>query len=426
MKYGKILEQIKPTGEEIRKTMKVAKDLINEINKLGYEAVLVGSSARNTFLRNSGDLDIFVFFPKNINRERFEKLGLKVGKTVLKKHKARVHYAEHPYIKGIINGIDIDVVPCYKIGDGEKIISSVDRTPLHNEYFSKKVKGFEDQILLLKQFMKGSRCYGANEKVQGFSGIMCEFLIIEYKTFDKVIEVAAKKWDKKIILNAKEKDVKRFKEQMVVIDPVDKNRNMAAAVSRKSLTKFMLKARQFLKKPTKDFFFPKPVKFNPKKLIKERSLVAIDFAYPGKVIEEIVWGQLRKLVKLIKMKLEGEGFTILHTFFWTDEKRQCVILIEVENKILNQFKRRRGPEVFDSDNAQKFIEKHKEVWVEKNRVFAWHKRKYVNIIDFLKYMLQRETMPSHLQRVVSRAKVLQDKELLRIKHVLQEDMNELS
>jgi len=423
MNYEKVLKKIKPTPEEMLKSKRIAKNLINEINKEGYEAVLVGSSARNTFLSGSNDLDIFIFFPKNLKRESFEKKGLELGKKILKKHNPQVHYAEHPYVKGVVDKVDIDIVPCYKIKEGEQIVSAVDRSPLHNEYIGKKIKGMEDQVLLLKQFLEASNCYGANEKVQGFSGALCEVLILQYKTFDKLIEEVAK-WGKRILINVKKEDAKKFSEQLIVIDPVDKNRNMAAAVSRKVLTKFIFKARQFLKKSSENFFAHKISKVSALKMLRRR-IVIVEFAYPVKVIEEIVWAQIRKLSKLLKMRLDEEGFVVLNDFYWTDEKRKCAILFEIESHTLNRYKKRKGPEIFDEKNVESFVKKHVKLLVERNRIYAWQKRKFTRVKDFLNYLIQNEIVPSHLKNVVPRGRISQERDLIRHIDVLQAYVNEL-
>jgi len=66
--------------------------------------------------------------------------GVGIAKSVLKKYNPRKHYAEHPYIKATVDGHVVELVPCYKISKGNKIISAVDRTPLHNEYVLKNLK----------------------------------------------------------------------------------------------------------------------------------------------------------------------------------------------------------------------------------------------------------------------------------------------
>ncbi|SVD30413.1 uncharacterized protein METZ01_LOCUS383267, partial [marine metagenome] len=50
-------------------------------------------------------------------------------------------YAQHPYLRGEIDGIGIDVVPCYAIDDSAHPISAVDRTPFHTKWVKQNISG---------------------------------------------------------------------------------------------------------------------------------------------------------------------------------------------------------------------------------------------------------------------------------------------
>jgi len=45
-------------------------------------------------------------------------------------------YAEHPYTRIHLNdvGINVDLVPAYKIANAEELGTTVDRSPLHTEF----------------------------------------------------------------------------------------------------------------------------------------------------------------------------------------------------------------------------------------------------------------------------------------------------
>ena len=85
-----------------------------------------------------------------------------------------VEYAEHPYVSGKIGKFSLDIVPCYGIENCEKIISAVDRTPLHNEFLvlSNSKKNLSNDVRLLKKFLKGISVYGSDLKTAGFSGYL--------------------------------------------------------------------------------------------------------------------------------------------------------------------------------------------------------------------------------------------------------------
>ena len=94
-----------------------------------------------------------------------------------------IRYAEHPYVHGIVKGVEVDVVPCYRLKDASRIKSAVDRTPFHHEWLKDRIKGKENEVRLLKGFLKANGLYGAEYKVRGFSGYLCELLIMFYGSF---------------------------------------------------------------------------------------------------------------------------------------------------------------------------------------------------------------------------------------------------
>jgi tRNA nucleotidyltransferase (CCA-adding enzyme) len=323
----RVIEKIVPSEKEKKAISDTARKIQERIKEAGYESVVVGSTARNTFITGDRDIDIFVFFPKNTPRKEFEKKGVELGKRVLHGYSPTVHYAEHPYVRGVVDGIKVEIVPCYKVK--ETIISAVDRSPLHNEFLRANLKEKQkNEVRLLKQFMKGTRVYGADQKTHGFSGYLCELLIIYYGDFKSVLKSAGA-WKKPIILDFNKHDYAKFREDMIFIDPVDGNRNVAAAVSPAVLEKFIVKSREFLKKPSEDYFFPKKKKIDFKKAIAGKNLIMLAFDYPKGVVEEIIWSQLEKLAGDMKTQLELGDFTVYRAKHWTDEKDKCVIVVEL-------------------------------------------------------------------------------------------------
>ena len=60
-----------------------------------------------------------------------------------------------------------------------------------------------------------------------------------------------------------------FPESLVIIDPVDKGRNVASAVQPQKLYDFIGAARAFLKKPSESFFYPPKPKIHVCRGIEE-------------------------------------------------------------------------------------------------------------------------------------------------------------
>lgn len=417
----RVLRKIKPSKKEVLKKRGIAQNLIGELNKQGFEAELVGSVARNTFISNDRDIDVFFFFDPKTSRDELEKKGLEIGKKILEKHGPRTHFAEHPYVRANVEGYDVEIVPCYRIKKG-KIISAVDRTPLHNEYILKTLRESQkDEVRLLKQFLKAFDGYGADSKVKGFSGYLCEILIIAYGSFEKFLKNVANKWKIKMIVDIKKArdNYDKFKEPLVVIDPIDKERNVAAAVDRTVLSRFILKARQFLENPSGDFFFPIKKKIDLKKEIKGRNLLVVVFKCPKNVVEEIIWSQLEKLTKTIQNILYDNEFRVYKSTYWTDERKKCVILFELTSHDLDKYKKHTGPEIWDTGHVKAFIEKNPNHWISRSKFYAWKKREYRNAANLVSDVLRKEELiPSHLRKTLKRFKIRINEKAFKEKPIL--------
>lgn len=212
-----VLKKIKPKPADKKKLddlSKKALKLVNEnVKKYKAKVMLVGSITRDTWLPDKKEFDIFILFPEAMKKERMEKLGLKVGKEVISQLKGKhtIEYAEHPYVSGLVDDIDIDIVPCFEVKSTEHLKCAVDRTPFHVKYIEKNLSlKLSDEVRMLKQFLKANGMYGADAKTLGFSGYVNELLIIRYGSFLNVLKAATewrpgeiidleKFWKKKII-----------------------------------------------------------------------------------------------------------------------------------------------------------------------------------------------------------------------------------
>lgn len=188
-----VLARIRPSEELTAAVDRAAVSLRSAVDAyiaehgIPAETAFVGSYAKKTFL-DGNDLDLFVMFPKTMSKGEMVDIGLRIGDEVL--HGTH-SYAEHPYSSGKWMGVDVDLVPCYRIDPGERPITSVDRSPLHTNYvMSRMTEAQRDEVRLLKKFMKGIGAYGAEPENRGFSGYLCELLVLKYGTFEAVLEAA--------------------------------------------------------------------------------------------------------------------------------------------------------------------------------------------------------------------------------------------
>lgn len=140
---NQLLKIIKPTNIEIKNLEIIKKEIINLIDKIIYNLKLenniniypicVGSSCRGTWLKNSYDIDIFITFPEKIQKEKMFELSRLIFSELIKYSDSwEDRHAEHQYIHITYKKYEIDVVPCFRVMNSNKIISSVDRTPFHS------------------------------------------------------------------------------------------------------------------------------------------------------------------------------------------------------------------------------------------------------------------------------------------------------
>lgn len=359
-----VLVKIRPSAEEREEICTLGKKLLAAIAESGKaQGMIVGSIARHTWVRGDRDLDVFMLFDPSLPRETLEAEGLALARSIAAGFTDSYHekYAEHPYINATIDGVDVDLVPCYNVVSAEKIQSAVDRTPFHTRYITDKINGLIDDVLLLKRFAKAGGIYGSDQMTEGFSGYLCELLVLYYGGFTGLLN-AASEWRPRTIIDPENHAAKTFDEPLVVIDPVDPRRNVAAAVSVDRMAEFVELARGYLDAPAVAFFeIPEGLPIARDELDdllgrRGTALYAITFATPP-YIEEIVVPQLKRSTSAIAEYLERNGFSVHHAHYRMG-KEECMILFELLVAELPAIRSHPGPPVWNRVNARKFREKY--------------------------------------------------------------------
>jgi tRNA nucleotidyltransferase (CCA-adding enzyme) len=339
-----ILEKIRPSEEDRRKLAEVVRILLERAKRVcGEEGigkpVLVGSAARDTWLKGEKDIDIFLLFPETLPREQLEEIGLKICRKIAG-GAGRERYAEHPYVSFEFQGFEVDLVPCYEISEPRRIKSAVDRSPHHQAYVSQRLTPtLKDQVLLLKQFMKGLGVYGAELKIHGFSGYLCELLILHTGSFLDLLKQASR-WKPGHVIDleqhySNEDEPRRIFENqpLIVIDPVDPGRNVAASVSLQAFATFVRGCQDFLADPREEFFFPKETKKLKKselaKILRRRGteVYCIVFKSPD-LVPDVLYPQLRKTERALTTALNEAGHKVIRSDVWGEGT--CAILLEVQ------------------------------------------------------------------------------------------------
>jgi tRNA nucleotidyltransferase (CCA-adding enzyme) len=277
-----------------------------------------------------------------------------------------------------------------------------------------------DQVRLLKQFLKGINCYGAEAKVEGFSGYLAELLILKYGSFRQVLKNSLK-WTEKTLLSLTEiphiETASFGSENFVFIDPVDKSRNVAAALSLAKLKFFVLAAEAYLKHPKKEFFFPRDIcplsTAEMNRMVK--NFVGIRFSKP-ELVDDILYPQIRKaLASIDSLLLENDFIPNDHGYHVNDD---VLIVFKLQNMNIPEKKLHMGPPTDKTDHVEAFLEKWnqrqevlKEPYMKDGRWWVQIRRDYTFALSLLKQKKDRINLGKNLNILKKDMDIYTDEQL---------------
>jgi tRNA nucleotidyltransferase (CCA-adding enzyme) len=395
----KILDQVKkftiPTPKEqdtMKRLAEYSLKLVKEQAAKFPDVVSVelgGSYAKGTWLQGEVDLDIFIKLKKETGEKTFETVGKKIGFDALKKFKPYVRYSDHPYVEASVQGTLVNVVPCYDVEAGQWK-SAADRSSFHTKFILESLdQAKKDEVRLLKKFLTAIGIYGAEIAKEGFGGYVAEVLILHYGSFHGVLEAASNFVTNQIIGNP----AKKFDTPLVIIDPIDSNRNLGTAIAAESVGKFVLAARSFLKKPSLSFFKPRTLKPNRQNL---DHTIIIKFNYKARS-PDIIWGQLKRATTAVSGQLELAGYDVIRKSSVTDEKSEAAMIFFLRLPKIEKFMIKKGPEVLRKKESESYIaknSKNKLLWVdESGKILSLQNRPFHDAKLFLKHLLKKN-LPS--------------------------------
>ncbi len=379
------------------KLMNILQEYADE-NDIDINCRLVGSMAKKTSLMDKSDIDIFISFPLSYSEEELKEYGLQLGNYCIDKVNGdrELRYASHPYVTGLIDEYEVDFVPCYAIRDSSQLKSAVDRTILHTDYVQGHLTDEEaDQVLLLKKFMTSVNTYGANFKVSGFSGYLCELLILEYHSFENVINAAANTWKNGFRIDLENYGTcSKFNAPMIVIDPVDKNRNVAAALSLQKLSEFIIACRNFLRNPCREYFEKREINVSREELLSEfesrdSSCYVLSFNVP-ELPDDVIYPQISKTMKSLAKTSESNGFSLIDSNFYIDSCNVAHIILEYEVNRLSGVKLHNGPSIRYEKNGIDFKKKYHDAYIKNDKWVAVAERKYKSVSEFIENIVKVE------------------------------------
>ncbi|MDG6985401.1 MAG: nucleotidyltransferase domain-containing protein [Nitrososphaerota archaeon] len=347
---------VTPTPAETAKVVGVAESTLAKTMKAASRypetrgALLGGSFAKGTWVPKHVDLDIFVKFDPATPPEVFEKAGLQIGAKATRGFPRGKMYAQHPYTEATVDGIKVNIVPCFDVKKGEWK-SAADRSPFHVDLVRRLPEEQKTQVRLLKTFMNAVGVYGAEIQRRGFSGYAAEVLVMKLGGFREVLAWFAE---------YKLPESRPF----TLPDPVDEGRDLGIAVSGESLGRMVFACRGFLSDPALASFQKMTGKT---RVALMGDVIAVVFSHVT-LSEDTLWGELRRTTKHVVRNLELRGFVIARSMAASDNRGKSAILMIPEFDSLPALEQRIGPTVDRKKDLESFLSSNAKVsrlvWVD--------------------------------------------------------------
>jgi len=382
-----VLEGINPEEKKIKEVDEFSKAINSRIKKLKIKArALVGGSfAKDTFLKEDHDVDVFVLFDMKYKKENLSKL---LGK-VLKPMKPELIHGSRDYFR-IKNMLNFEIVPVLDIKKPEHAENVTDFSPEHVKWFVKKGKKYANDVRLAKKFCKAAKVYGAESYINGFSGHVLDILVVNYKGFIPFLR-ASLKWKQKQVVDFNnihkgkalfELNKSKTQGNLIVVDPVQPDRNASAALTDEKLKIFVLAAKAFLKKPSIEFFTEKKTDID---LLRKKGAIIVEvISKKGK--EDISGAKLMKAFEFLKKKLFE--FEVKKAGWEWDKKKNGVFWFVVSKKKLPETIEWTGPPLMMEKSVKAFKKKYKKTYTKKGRIYAKIKRKHVTALSLVKELVK--------------------------------------
>lgn len=420
-------KEIMDKSEEVRRHIFFL--IGNEYSIVEEDLVLLGSVPRMTYLKDDYDIDLFIRLEKKVDIKSFiEFLINRIRKDP--DYKTRIRYAEHPYIELYVKDLKFNIVPSYKT-TYPNWLSPIDRSYFHHLYLVEKgISELYKEVVRLKAFLKASGVYGAEVYIGGFSGYLVELLILKYGSMEEaiynmsrwtppiIIDLEGRYTSYNLILDAFGHDV-----PLIIVDPIDKGRNVAAAVKRKNFSKIISATKYFISNPTIKFFKESPhlhgsksLFYKYKDMIKPDLPILIIYMEHGERIEDIHYSQLERVSRKLKNVAEKEGFKIFKIGVYSDYISCSAIFLLFSELEKPKYERVKGPYPYMS-SEEKFLSKNsfRIKWIDEDgRWYTLKESRYLKADELIKHIIDNRLIriPSEIYDQYSVIVMKENQEML--------------
>lgn len=454
-----VLGEIIPTSQDLKFISEIISLLNTLLRKKAKELNInftkmeaQGSTGiKQTQLRNDFDIDFFI----GLNYDQFNLKHGKLSKTQFKKEikkefrrlcvewiiealnakkfsNHRLLYAEHPYVtvdyvsnqkKVLIDIVLYFDLPLEYIKE-KGPITAVDRSPWHGRFIQNNLTlKQKNDVRLLKQFFKACHSYGDKSPVGkiGFIGYSAELLIYFYGSLLSLFENfhALKQTPLDYYKRTKKqlREIPHFQnDSLLIIDPIDQNRNVASAISEKAYNYCNYRIKQFLKNPKKEYF--DIIAIPQIDLTKDKGLLSKLFIIESEAIDEtshytILRDKLYFLGDNIQANGEKEhshdkkfGNLVFEVVF-EEKLNEFNLAIFCESPEISKTYLRRGPPLKENHHAQKFKSKNLSFIKKDGYLWVETEREHHIFINFLEDHLKKQYVDKNISQYLKISNISQ-------------------
>lgn len=397
-----VLKLVKPASEERDKIRGIIKKFSRNVKLKGAKTEVGGSIAKDTWLKGEHDIDIYAkFSPASYSRKDISAI---LKRALEKKHEVEDVYGSRTYYRIREGDYLLEIIPILEIKNVKQAKNITDISPFHVKYVKKHSK-LTDDIRIAKAFCKANNLYGAESYIQGFSGYALEILTIHHGSFDKLMKAAAK-WEPKMIIDPEKHykyrnvmhSLNRSKtvSPLILIDPVQADRNAAAGLGREKYEKLIQLARAYSKKPSLDFF--KKKEFDADSLKKKALVTEADAT---KERRDVAGAKLLKAFEFIKKELRYHDFEIKKADWQWEPGKKALLWFELKQDKLADTKKHYGPPLELKTSVNKFKQawKGEKFGTEGNKCYVIIKREHTDARELIGMLLKDRYLNDKAKRL---------------------------
>ncbi len=395
--FARVLEQYAFSSAQLKKVETSINEVLtairNQLKKhhIDAEVMLGGSAAKGTFINHDFDCDVFVRFQYRYVSENISDLLEKI----LKHFKPKRVHGSRDYFQFIFKKIPFEIIPVLKVQDPKNAVNITDMSPLHVAWVKKHMTPqLRKEIILAKLFCKAQGLYGAESYINGFSGHVFDILIIYYSSFLKLLK-ASQEWKLRQVIDVEKHNTASQLNAskiapLIIIDPMQPERNAAAALSEEKFICFKKGSSAFLKKPSLEFFIPKHFDIDQlkKQAGKNALFVFYVLGFTGK--EDVIGAKILKVFEHFNKHLRLHEFVVLVSGWEFDKKQKAKMWFIIRKETRSKTIEQRGPPLTAKIGCEQFKKKHKQVFMRGNYLYAIIPRPYLNVQSLFDDLIKDE------------------------------------